>query len=221
MRFKSWFSLTDAAVFILFVVIGSVAAWVFFLYPVMDSGHVAGWVQAIGSIVAIASGFYVIKMQLEGQKELQIEEWRRQDRREELMAKVVYRLPLFGRLVSQLGKVQWLKNDLKNQTKLILYNSEARKKISEIVEEISSDLVFLNVPSIVVTFPLTALEISSADALLSQIAEAMKIDGDIKGETELDELFGKLIEFLTLVEARLASARDGLELQEHAKPASI
>lgn len=61
------------------------AAASLFLYPVKDAGHVAAWVQAVGSIIAIFVAIGVSARQSLVNRGLQASEWKRQrEERDEL-----------------------------------------------------------------------------------------------------------------------------------------
>ncbi len=190
---------------------GAVAS--LFLYPIQDAGHVAAWAQALGSIIAIASGFVVIKMQLDGQKKIQEEEWRRQYERDELMAKVLYRTPLYGKLLVHIGTLKWFIKDFSNQPVKLLFSKDARKKIAETVWKINSDLSFSSTPYIAVVFSQAAFEISNALAALFNIENAMNIDGDVKGDEEAKALFENIQGHLQIALECLEIASNSLGFQ--------
>lgn len=72
--------------------LGFFIAWLFFNYPPKDSGHIAAWVQAVGSIGAIGVAIYVLQRQSKNQQELQRQEWERKadDQKNNLKGIVIF-----------------------------------------------------------------------------------------------------------------------------------
>lgn len=57
-------AIVNCVVFGLFSIIGVGVAWIFIQYPVKDAGHVASWIQAIGSILAILGSLGLVQYQI-------------------------------------------------------------------------------------------------------------------------------------------------------------
>lgn len=52
--------------------LGFFIAWLFFNYPPKDSGQIAAWVQAAGSIGAVAAAIYIMSRQTKTQRDLKL-----------------------------------------------------------------------------------------------------------------------------------------------------
>lgn len=69
---------------------GCFITWLFLKFPPTDSGHIAAWVQAFGSIGAIGSAIYVFKNQAEHQQRMQHDEWAKRREEKLMVSKRVY-----------------------------------------------------------------------------------------------------------------------------------
>lgn len=71
-------------VFVFFLILGWCSVRLLYIYPVKDSGHVASWVQALGSVAAILVAVWVARASTKAAEELQFEREARERQRIEL-----------------------------------------------------------------------------------------------------------------------------------------
>lgn len=71
-------------VFVFFLILGWCSVRLLYTYPVKDSGHVASWVQALGSVAAILVAVWVARTSTKAAEELQFEREARERQRIEL-----------------------------------------------------------------------------------------------------------------------------------------
>lgn len=68
-------------VFVFFLIFGWCSVRLLYTYPVKDSGHVAAWVQALGSVAAILVAVWVARTSRKAAEELQFEREARERQR--------------------------------------------------------------------------------------------------------------------------------------------